>query len=133
MNTLRMKIMGYDEASYSLLVSFSSDETEHADPESYPPLAFQPFTMWPDITDVNQIMQRIAEAGMYSARQQAELEARKKNTEGIAQLKALVGEAREFPVSQLLPPSNPEAWIDARKLELKSIVLSVLMDEGIVK
>ena len=59
MNTLKMKITGYDEESNSLLVAFASDDTASQNPESYPSLAYQPLTMWPDVTDIDILKKNI--------------------------------------------------------------------------
>lgn len=110
MQTLKMKIVGYEEASHSLLVSFASDETASQDPIDYPALAYQPVNMWPDVTDVNEIKKRIAVSGMHQAEMQARQEAFVADEVRVSALKALVGQVAEFSVDDLLPPapSNPE-------------------------
>ena len=101
MNKVIMKIVGYDEASYSLLVSFASDETKYSNPEAYPPLAFQPMTMWPDITDMNEIKKRIAVAGMQEVTIQAAKESFTADDSKVNALKGMVGQVSEFSAVEL--------------------------------
>jgi hypothetical protein len=70
MNTLKMKIVGYDETNHSLLVAFASDTTASQNPADYSALAYQPISMWPDVTDAAEITRRIAVAGIHQAQQQ---------------------------------------------------------------
>lgn len=102
MNTLKMKIVGYDELSNSLIVNFASDETKSSNPEDYPSYAYQPISMWPDITDVNEIKKRIAHAGIHMAQQQKVQETFVDNTELLNSIKALVGIEEEYQVDQLI-------------------------------
>ena len=133
MDTFRIKIQGYDDASDSLLVSFASDDTEHSDPDAYSPVAFQPLFMWPDVKEPEQIMRRIAEAGMYAVQHQVQIEKHKKDLAGIAKIKALVGECREYSFSDMVPVPTEDAAVASRALELKATIVSVLIDEGLVK
>lgn len=103
MNTLKMKITGYDEDSNSLLVAFASDITLSSNPESYPSLAYQPLTMWPDITDIDTLKKNIAVAGIWQAEQQAKKEAFIADPIKIAEYNALVGQEIEYSISELLP------------------------------
>ena len=105
MNTIYMKINGFDEISNSLLVSFASDTTKSQDPSQYLSLSFQPFTMWPSVTDPAQVPQLIATAGMYQAQQQQVQESFVANPANIAAYKALVGQTLSFPVSSLVTPA----------------------------
>jgi hypothetical protein len=100
-----MKIVGFDEASNSLLVSFASDETASQNPEDYSPVAFQPATMWPDITDLGEIKKRIAVAGMYTASTRANFEKLHSDLGRISALKGLVGQTASFAISDLETPS----------------------------
>jgi hypothetical protein len=105
MNTLKMKITGYDEESNSLLVAFASDDTAFQNPESYPSLAYQPLTMWPDVTDIDTLKKNIAVSGMWQVEQQAKKEAFIANPAKIAEYKALVGQEIEYNISDLIPPA----------------------------
>ena len=64
MNTLKMRITGWDESSKSLLVRFASDETANTDPSAYYDLAFQPHTMFPEATTADQIKTALAKSGV---------------------------------------------------------------------
>lgn len=108
MNSIKFKIKGYDEASNSLLVSFASDTTASADPEQYTAYAFQPLTMWPDVTDIEEIKKRIAQAGIYQAQLQEAKEKFAADPQQAARFKQMVGQTHEFPVSALTTtPSTP--------------------------
>jgi hypothetical protein len=104
MNTLIMKINGYDEASNSLLVSFASDTTKFQDPSQYPSFAYQPYSMWPDVADPNEVAKRIAAAGIWQAQQQAIKEAFIADQSKEKAYKALVGQTISFAVSDLVSP-----------------------------
>jgi hypothetical protein len=106
MNKIKLTITGYDEESHSLLVSFASDTTASKDPSAYPSYAFQPLTMWPDVTDVEELKKRIAVAGVYSAQTQAAMEKFVADAERIAAMKSLVGQTCEFTVNELLAPPS---------------------------
>jgi hypothetical protein len=91
MDKVRMKITGYDETSHSLLVSFASDTTKSQNPADYPSYAFQPLTMWPDVSDVNELKKFVADPQRVNA------------------LKAMVGQTQEFTVNELtiVPNETP--------------------------
>ena len=101
MDKVRMKITGYDEVSHSLLVSFASDTTKSQDPTDYPTYAFQPLTMWPDVTDPNEIKKRIAMAGMHHAQMQEAKENFIADPQRVNAFKAMVGQTQEFTVNEL--------------------------------
>ena len=102
MQYIRMKIVGFDEASYSLLCSFASDETQSHNPADYPAYAYQPMNMWPDISDPEVIKQRIALAGVSIAENEAREEQFIADPAKVAQYKAMVGSVVEYPVTPLL-------------------------------
>lgn len=107
MKSLRFKITGYDEATHSLLVSFASDETLSQDPSDYQSYAYQPMTMWPDVTDINEIKRRIAQAGIYLTEQQKIKEQFVADKERIKALKEMVGETIEFNIEDITTPAEP--------------------------
>lgn len=111
MQTLKLKIIGYDDASNSLLVSFASDQTASQNPSDYSPYAYQPINMWPDVSDVQEIIKRIAVAGVHQAEMQAQNEAFLADAERVNALKALAGQEFQYAVSDLLPPA-PEPVIN---------------------
>ena len=106
MNIVKMKIVGYDEINHSLLVSFASDTTASSNPADYPALAYQPISMWPDITDVSELTRRIAIAGMHQVDQQEIKEKFHADENRILELKSLVGQEFEYSVSSLITTSN---------------------------
>ena len=101
MQTLKMKIVGYEEESHSLIVSFASDETASPDPASYPSYAYQPMNMWPDITDANELIRRIGQSGMHMADQQRIKEQFVGNETLINNLKSFVGQELSYSVTDL--------------------------------
>ena len=101
MNTVKFKIKSYDEDTNSLIISFASDTTANQDPEAYTAYAFQPLTMWPEITDITQLKKELARAGMYHAQQQEAKEKFVVDPTRIDQFKALVGQTHEFTVAEL--------------------------------
>ena len=101
MQTLKMKIHSYDEASHSLLVSYASDETASSDPTAYEAYSYQPMTMWPDITDAAEIKKRLAHSGIYMAEQQKLKEHYVTDEARINALKALVGTVTEYSITEL--------------------------------
>ena len=101
MDKVKIKITGYDEASHSLMVSFASDTTQSQDPANYPSYAFQPLTMWPDVTDANEIKRRVAMAGIHHAQMQEAKEKFVADAQRVAALKSMVGQTHEFTVNEL--------------------------------
>lgn len=111
MNTIKIKIVGYEEASHSLLVAFASDKTKYSDPEEYTAYAYQPINMWPGVTDVEEIKKRIAQAGIYLAQQQAEQEAFVADQARVDALRNLVGSTFEYPLSELVSPPSEQVVV----------------------
>jgi len=69
MNTLKMKITGWDEDSKSLIVRYASDETANTNPDAYGTLAFQPHTMFPEANTAVEIKTALAKAGVSVAQE----------------------------------------------------------------
>lgn len=107
MNTLYMKIVGFEQTSGSLLVSFASDTTAHQNPEMYPAFAFQPSSMWPDITDPNEIKKRIATSGVWHAEQQEREEKLKADPERLSAFQELVGTEASYDKEELISTKLP--------------------------
>ena len=101
-----MKIVGYDENSHSLLVSFASDTTKFQDPTQYPILSYQPYTMFPDVTDVTKIPKLIATAGMWQAQIQATKESFIADSSKEAAYKNMVGQVLTYNISDLISQNN---------------------------
>lgn len=99
-----MKICEYEESSGSLLVRFASDETASQDPDDYPVYAYQPASMFPDITDPQVIKKRIAVAGTYLAEQLKIKETLENDPQRIDQFKAMINSIEEYNVDDLITP-----------------------------
>lgn len=101
MDKIKMTITGYDDASNSLLVAFASDTTKSSNPEDYPSYAFQPLTMWPDISDPNEIKKRIAMAGIYQVTLQEAEEKFVADPDKVTAFKDMVGQTYDFTITEL--------------------------------
>jgi hypothetical protein len=106
MNTLKMKVVSYDEDSHSLIVSFASDETASQDPSTYTAYAYQPMNMWPDISDPNELIKRIGHAGIHIAEQQKIQEQFVLNETLINGLKSFVGQEISYSLADLTTPQE---------------------------
>jgi hypothetical protein len=106
MNSVKFKIKSYDEATNSLVISFASDTTASQDPGAYTAYAFQPLTMWPDVTDIGQLKKNLAKAGMHHAQMQEAKEKFVADPARVAAFKALVGQTHEFTVAELTATST---------------------------
>ncbi len=102
MHTLNMKITGYDEDSQSLLVAFASNTTMSENPEDYAPVAFQPSTMWPELTDMSEVIKRIALSGIGHISYVVAKEQFVADAERIANMRALVGQNITYAVDDLI-------------------------------
>ena len=109
MQYIKMKIVAFEESSYSLLCSYASDETKSQDPAAYPAVAYQPMNMWPDVVDPEELKKRMAVAGMWVTENQVREEQFIADPTKVEQYKAMVGQVVEYPVSQLIaPPTDTE-------------------------
>lgn len=113
MQTLKMKIQGFDEQTNSLLVSFASDTTQSQNPDDYPAYAYQPVNMWPDITDPAEIKKRIAVSGVYHAEQQERHERFAANLIARQDFRNMVGQEVSYSVSELTQPAEPQISIES--------------------
>lgn len=101
MNIVKFKVKSYDEISNSLIISFASDTTSSQDPENYTAYAFQPTTMWPDVTDIDELKKLIAKSGLHHAQIQESKEKFVINTDRVESIKSLVGKTYEYTVAEL--------------------------------
>ena len=69
MNTLKMKITGWDEDSKTILVRYASDETANTNPSAYYDLAFQPHLMFPEANTAVEVRTALAKAGVSVAQE----------------------------------------------------------------
>ena len=105
MSTVKLKIVGYEESSHSIIVSFASDETKSQNPDDYPGMAWQPLTHWPN-DDVDTILKRIAQVGVSMTKNQAEREKIQPDNEKLIALKSMVGQEISYDVDVLLNELN---------------------------
>lgn len=105
MSTVKLKIVGYEESSHSIIVSFASDETKSQNPADYPGLAWQPLTHWPN-DDIDTILKRIAQVGVSITKNQAEKEKIQPDNEKLIALKSMVGQEISYDVNTLLNDLN---------------------------
>lgn len=98
MQYIKMKIVAFEEASYSLLCSYASDETKSQDPADYPTVAYQPMNMWPDIDDPEEIKKRLTIAGIWIAQNQSREEQFIADPSKVEQYKAMVGQVVQYPI-----------------------------------
>lgn len=134
MNTLKMKIVDYEEASNSLLVTFASDETKN-DVGSYATLAYQPSTMFPDIKDPQEIVKRVAIAGVHIADLQRIQEQFVSDPVTVNALKALKGQVLEYNVADLIGANNTNNYVpeENQMSTLKAAIREVLFEENLIK
>ena len=90
MNTLKMKITGWDEDSKSLIVRYASDETVNTNPNAYGALAFQPHLMFPEANTAVEIRTALAKAGVSVAQEIKSNEDLSNNTEKNSMYASLV-------------------------------------------
>ena len=108
MNTLKLKIINYDEQTHSLFVSFASDTTQFQDPEKYSPIAFQPSTMWPGVTSQAEIMRLIAQIGLGEVARQEAHEKFLADTTQLNIFKSLIGHSYTFAASDIIETTSNE-------------------------
>lgn len=98
MNTLNMKIQGYDDASGSILVSFSTDQSMKS-VDDYPILAVQPHHF--DAGDPATTLKNIAAtSGLSTAISQDKVEANKDNQDAVA-YKSMIGQTLTYTIEEL--------------------------------
>ena len=106
METIKLKIINFDEASQSLIVSFASDTTQSSDPANYPAYAYQPAQLWPNVTDPEEIKFLLAQAGYTIVKQQEQKEKHAANTALMQSIKNLVGQEAEYSAAEVIPYVN---------------------------
>lgn len=92
MSTIKVKVVGYDEASNSMLVSFASTETRSQNPEDYPPVAIQVDAA----DDIETVKRNVATMGIQVVRSQINKDRITANANKINAIKALVGQEFSF-------------------------------------
>jgi hypothetical protein len=107
MNTLKMRITGWDESSKSLLVRFASDETANTDPSAYYDLAFQPHTMFPEANTAVEVKTALAKAGVSVAQEIKINEDLADDTDKLNMLRGLVSSSvLSYDASELIEDTD---------------------------
>lgn len=100
MSTLNVKVVGYDEASQSLLVAYASDKTKSQNPEDYPAYAIQA-QAWGSGASLEDIKLAIAKMGVSIVQAQEAKEALIANPAKTAEVTSLVGESFSYPMEDI--------------------------------
>ena len=108
MISLKMKVVGFEEANNSLIVAFASNETASDNPEDYTSFAYQPIDMWPGVSSAEQLKKNIALTGISHTSQQALREQNPASEELVNELKSWVGQTFTFTENDLTVPASLE-------------------------
>lgn len=92
MSIIKVKVVGYEEDSNSVLVSFASDETQSQNPEDYSPVAVQVSAT----DDIEKIKRDLALVGIQVVREQVNKERIVTDSRKVNEIKALVGQAFSY-------------------------------------
>ena len=101
MNTVTVKIESWDEDSKSLICRFASDTTASSNPDDYVSIAFQPHLMWPDVTTSDELLKKVAQAGMSICNEIITNETLNSNASLLSVYSGLAGNTSTFNVSDL--------------------------------
>jgi hypothetical protein len=96
MRMLYIKVVDYNEQDGSLIIKCASDTTQSQNPDDYSGLAYQPAKMYPDITDPNEVMKRLAIASVHIAEMQTREEQFKQDVDKVNIYKNMVGTTEEY-------------------------------------
>jgi hypothetical protein len=102
MEKINFKIHEYDANSNSLIISFASDINKSSDPDAYEAYAYQPHTMWPGVDDPNELLEKIALAGINVSALQSTKENFVLSQETQDKYSSFVGQTYNFEVNELL-------------------------------
>jgi len=109
MNTLKMKITGWDEDSKSILVRYASDETANTNPSAYYDIAIQPNLMFPEANTAVEVKTALAKAGVSVAQEIKINEDLKNNTEKKNMYASLVStDILSFNYTELIEDTDGE-------------------------
>lgn len=109
---INMKIHGYDEATHSLLVSFSTDESVKPVDE-YQKLAFQPSLI--DGTP-EETLKKIAQRGIQTAIAQDKKDAETANSTLVDEYKAFIGQTLTYIIADVDPKTEDVNLTDMVKV-----------------
>lgn len=118
METIKYKILGWDEESQTLICCFASDETANNNPEAYTSYAFQPATMWPHATTASRVREEIARAGMGIADQIKANEELASNSSRMEMYRGLANTSGEYTVSSLVSPGTAANTVTVSSVEV---------------
>jgi hypothetical protein len=111
MNKLKMKIKGYDDVTHSLLVSFASDESQKSIDE-YSAMAYQPCNMFPDVSDPQELLRKIATSGVVVVEQQKRQESASQDPALVQSFKNMVGQTFEYDIADIYPAAQTLVPLD---------------------
>lgn len=109
MNTIKVKIVDWEEDGQSLICKFASDETSSSNPDDYNPIAFQPKAMWPHATTSAQVMEEVARAGISICEDIKTCEDLANNPSELSMYSGLSGQEQTFNVTDLVGASATSA------------------------
>lgn len=98
MSTIKVKVVGYDEASNSVLVSYASNETQSKNPDDYSPVAVQVN----ESDDIEKIKHQLALIGVSVIKTQVNKERLANNESKVNEIKCLVGQEFIYAESDLI-------------------------------
>ena len=102
MNTIKMKIVGFEQNSGSVLVAFASDETISPDPADYQAVAIQ----IDSADDIETIKRKLAATGLQTVYAQVRKEKTVVNHDRLGEIVALIGQEISYPVSDFEAPAE---------------------------
>jgi hypothetical protein len=101
MNSVKMKVVGWDEENLTLIVKFAADDSASSIDE-VTSLAYQPLTMFPGVDNTESLIKKLAVSGIGICNMQKIKDQAKQNTAKIEEMKNLVGQTFEYTVEELL-------------------------------
>lgn len=102
MNTIKMKITGFDQHSGAVLVAFASDETISQDPADYASVAVQIDSS----EDIETLKRNLAAIGIQTVRAQVMKEKAVVNHDLLGEIVALIGQEISYPMSDFEAPAE---------------------------
>lgn len=113
-NIIRIKIVGYDEETDSILVKACSDKSEKSIDE-YEPLAYQPISF--EELHPAKILEWVAKASIYTVYEQNKYEKWAKAEDTRAMLKTFIGKEFEYDIEYLDNLNKDTVVKDMKPLE----------------
>lgn len=107
MKKIKMKIVDWDEENLTWFVKFSSDVDDN-DIDSARSFALTPWSMFPDVTDLNEIIEKSVASGLFQCMTANNLKKAKKNKELTDSLASVKGKTFEYDVEYLENLNRPD-------------------------